>query len=169
MEEKQEDSIIKVFEACARRYGCKVFILDNLMSALTSADEENKAQAKFTARLKAFASKYKVHVIMVAHPRKTKADATFTNDDIAGSSVITNLADNVINVERPNLRITKNRYFGRQDYIICCFDPCNRRIFQANTGDTTVYGWDHSGIALPDNPANTLSEFAIQTANKQPF
>lgn len=35
------------------------------MSALTSADEENKAQAKFTAQLKAFASKYKAHVILV--------------------------------------------------------------------------------------------------------
>lgn len=35
------------------------------MSALVSADEENKAQAKFTAQLKAFASKYKVHVILV--------------------------------------------------------------------------------------------------------
>lgn len=35
------------------------------MSALTSADEENKAQAKFMARIKAFASKYKVHVIVV--------------------------------------------------------------------------------------------------------
>ena len=105
MEEKQDDSIMRVFEACARRYGCKLFICDNLMSALTSADEENKAQAKFTARLKAFASKYKVHVILIAHPRKTKADAVFSNDDVAGSSVITNLADCVINVERPNLRV----------------------------------------------------------------
>lgn len=28
MDEKQEESILKVFEACARRYGCKLFILD---------------------------------------------------------------------------------------------------------------------------------------------
>ena len=169
MEEKQEDSILKVFEACARRYGCRLFILDNLMSALTSADEENKAQAKFMARIKAFASKYKVHVITIAHPRKEKADATFTNDSVAGSSVITNLSDNVINVERPNLRVTKNRYFGRQDYIVCTYDPCNRRIYQANTGDTIVYGWNHSGIELPENPANALPEFALQSGNKQPF
>lgn len=91
MDEKQEDSILKVFEACARRYGCTLFIMDNLMSALTSADEENKAQAKFMARLKAFASKYKVHVIVVAHPRKEKADSVFTNDSVSGSSVINSL------------------------------------------------------------------------------
>lgn len=169
MDEKQEESILKVFEACARRYGCKLFILDNLMSALTSADEENKAQAKFMARIKAFASKYKVHVIVVAHPRKEKADATFTNDSVAGSSVITNLADNVINVERPNLRITKNRYYGKQDLIVCNFDPCNRRIFQESTGDRIVYGWNHEGVELPENPASSLPEFAIQTSKKEPF
>jgi len=64
-DEKQTDSILKVFEACARRYGCKLYLVDNLMSALCSPDEENKAQARFTAQLKAFAGKYKAHVIMV--------------------------------------------------------------------------------------------------------
>lgn len=64
---------------------------------------------------------------------------------------------------------TKNRYFGRQDYIVCTYDPCNRRIYQANTGDTIVYGWNHSGIELPENPANALPEFALQSGNKQPF
>ena len=64
-DEKQTESILKVFEACARRYGCKLFLVDNLMSALCSPDEENKAQARFTAQLKAFAGKYKAHVIMV--------------------------------------------------------------------------------------------------------
>jgi len=87
-EEKQTDCILKAFEACARRYGCKLFIVDNLMSALVSADEENKAQAKFTAQLKAFATKYKAHVICVAHPRKTAVGTTFSSDDVSGSSAI---------------------------------------------------------------------------------
>lgn len=82
----QQDAILKVFEVCAKKYGCKLFLVDNLMIALTSADEENKAQAKFAAALKAFAVKYKVHVILVAHPRKTKAGETFNNDDVSGSS-----------------------------------------------------------------------------------
>lgn len=87
-DEKQTDSILKVFEACARRYGTKTFVCDNIMSALVSADEENKAQAKFTAQLKAFANKYKAHVICIAHPRKTPANSTFSNDDVSGSSAI---------------------------------------------------------------------------------
>lgn len=159
----QNEAILKVFTICARRYGCKVFLADNLMSALTSADEETKAQAKFAAALKAFAVKYKVAVILVAHPRKTKAGETLTNDDVSGSSAITNLADNVIAVEKPNLRITKNREFGICEFIQCNYNPANRRIYQANVGDRTVYGWNHEGIDIPEEQACKLDEFQIQS------
>ena len=36
------------------------------MSALISPEEENRAQAKFTAQLKSFARKYRCHVLMVS-------------------------------------------------------------------------------------------------------
>lgn len=167
-DEKQTDSILKVFEACARRYGTKTFICDNLMSALVSADEENKAQAKFTAQLKAFANKYKAHVIVIAHPRKTAAGATFTSDDVSGSSAITNLADIVLNVEKSpkGIRVTKNRDFGITGFIPTCYDPANRRIFQLNTGDRVVYGWDHNGIEVPENAAESLEEFKIDDGDQ---
>lgn len=87
-ESNQTESVLKVFELCAKRYGCSLFLVDNLMSILCSPDEENKAQAKFTAQLKAFANKYKARVILVAHPRKSKPGENFTNDDISGSSAI---------------------------------------------------------------------------------
>ena len=45
------------------------------MIALTSSDEENKAQAKFTAALKAFATKYKVAVILVNTPASLRSNA----------------------------------------------------------------------------------------------
>ena len=171
-DDKQTDSILKVFEACARRYGTRLFVCDNLMSALVSADEENKAQAKFTAQLKAFANKYKAHVIVVAHPRKTAIGSTFNNDDVSGSSAITNLADIVLNVEKSpkGIRVTKNRDFGITGFINTCYDPANRRIFQLNSGDKTVYGWDHDGLELPENPADKLEEFAIDDGSQQaPF
>jgi len=140
------------------------------MSALCSPDEENKAQARFTAQLKAFAGKYKAHVIMVAHPRKEKADSVFTNDSISGSSAISNLADNVINVEKTptkGIRVTKNRDFGITGFINTCYDPANRRLFQLGLRNQTVYGWDHEGIELPENPAETLEEFAIDDGTQQ--
>jgi len=167
-DDKQTDSILKVFEACARRYGTRLFVCDNLMSALVSADEENKAQAKFTAQLKAFANKYKAHVIVVAHPRKTAVGTTFSNDDVSGSSAITNLADVVLNVEKSpkGIRVTKNRDFGMTGFIATCYDPANRRISQFSIGDKTVYGWDHSGINKPENPAATLEEFKIDDGSE---
>lgn len=163
-EESTQDAIIKMFTVCARRNACKIFLADNLMCAMAGEEDELKAQANFSAKLKAFAVKYKVHVILVAHPRKQKADAVFTSDDIAGSNVIGNLADNIINVEKPNLRITKNRDFGELAYIECSFDPATRRIFQTSFGDRTSYGWDHEGIQIPEFQAAALPEFAIKDA-----
>lgn len=161
-ESDQQTAVLKCFEMAARRYGCKLFLIDNLMSLLTTGDEENRAQAKFMATVKAFAAKYKVHVLCVCHPRKEKEGSTFTNDTVSGSSVLTNLADNVWSIERPNIRVTKNRSYGATGYIMCDFDPTNRRIFQASLGDRTVYGWDHTGIKEPENPAVALEEFQLQ-------
>ena len=104
-EEDPSVSVIKLFEICARRYGCKLFLIDNLMSILTTGDDENRAQAKFMARVKAFATKYRVHVLCVCHPRKEKEGAVFSNDSVSGSSVLTNLADNVFSIEKPNIRV----------------------------------------------------------------
>lgn len=161
----QEEAIIRTFTICARRYGCKMFLVDNLMTILSesSSTDENRIQGKFVAALKAFAVKYKVCVLLVCHPRKTKAGEKFTSEDVAGSANITNLADTVINIEKPNLRITKNREFGTCTYILCSYDPANRRIFQTNVGDRTVYGWNHEGLSVPDIQACTLSEFRIQS------
>lgn len=70
----QTESVMKVFELCAKRFGCDLFLVDNLMSILCSPDEENKAQARFTAQLKAFANKYKARVIMVNIPATLHGD-----------------------------------------------------------------------------------------------
>lgn len=65
LEDNQADAVIKAFEVCARRYGCKIFLTDNLMCLTVSPEEENRAQQKIAARLKVFANKYKAHVILV--------------------------------------------------------------------------------------------------------
>jgi len=70
-------------------------------------------------------------------------------------------------VEKPNLRITNNREFGLCEYIACSYDPANRRIFQSNIGDRTVYGWNHEGIVIPEVQACTLPEFQIQCGSPE--
>ena len=71
-EENQAKSILKVFTMAARRYGCKLYLVDNMMTSLSDADEEMRAQAVFVNALKKFAVRYSVHVLIVAHPRKTR-------------------------------------------------------------------------------------------------
>ena len=154
MRDKSEtDAVLETFAVCARRYGCKLFVIDNLMSILRSPDEENKAQARFTADVKAFAIKYHVAVVMVCHPRKEKAESRFSNDSVSGSSAITNLADLVMNIEKPNIRVTKNRHRGKLGTVICSYDPINRRIYESASGDRLVYSWDHSGLEPPEDAA----------------
>ena len=156
------DSVIKRFSMCARRYGCKIFLVDNLMCLTGGVEEEFRMQTKITSALKQFAMKYNAHVILVAHPRKSKPDQAFNSEDVAGSANITNLADIVMSIEKPNIRVTKNREFGDTPFIECGFDPANRRIFQANIGDRIMYGWNHEGISVPANQACNLDEFAIK-------
>ncbi len=167
IEGEQTENILKIFSISAKRYGCTLFLCDNLMSALCSPDEENKAQARFVAKLKAFAVRYSVHVIIVAHTRKEKAGVVMTNDSVSGSSAITNLADIVLNIEKPDVRILKNREFGETPYIKCRYNPVNRRIFQENIGDRTVYSWDHTGIKEPTIQAMKLPQFQIKPREEE--
>ena len=104
-EESETDAMLRVFEACARRNGCSLFVADNLMCLTISPDEENRAQQKVAAKLKAFAKKYNVHVILIAHPRKRNPGTKFTNDDISGASAIGNLADTIMSIEKPNIQV----------------------------------------------------------------
>jgi hypothetical protein len=146
-----------------------LFLVDNLLSLLPQGDDEVKMQARVIKKIKAFAKKFKAHVIVAAHPRKEQQNSTFTADSVSGSSAITDLADSVFALERPNIRVVKNRTYGTTGYVLCEYDPVNRRIYQKGLGDRIVYGWDHTGIEIPEDQARTLPEFQPSTNEQQPF
>jgi len=164
-----EDILLKKFKACAKRCHCKMFLVDNLMALTAGREDEYAAQTRIVLMLKQFAVKYNVVVLLVCHPRKIKNDQIATNDDVAGSANITNAADTVLNIEKPNIRVMKNRAFGECGLVYCDYDPTNRRIYQSNIGDNTVYGWDHTGILEPQYPAANLKQFAIIHNTDQPI
>ena len=169
-EANQSESILKVFTMVARRFGCKLFLVDNMMTSLSDADEETKAQGRFANALKKFANRYQVHVLLVAHPRKTKAGEYVKQDDIGGSSATIRLADSAIVVERPNLRIIKNRDGGIQRLIECCYCPDSRRIYQADKGDLNRFNWDKEGLTPASPRADSLREYGIRMAEaNEPF
>lgn len=151
-----ENSILSVFEYAARRYGCAVFLVDNLMSARfsTSADRDYyRAQSNFVGRLVEFAKKYEVHVHLVAHPRKT--EKIIDADEVGGSGDITNRADNVFSLDRLDeqkaaekgcdavLKILKNRSFGETAQIGLYFDDRCRRYSKPGT-KPQKYGWEYT-------------------------
>ena len=150
----QEEDILRVFEYAARKYNCKVFVIDNLMvTALDQGTEKDfyRAQGAFIGRLNDFAKRYECHVHIVAHPRKTTGRVQ--KYDIAGSGEITNRADNVLAMVRQQgdtardarIEVFKNRILGKQDVSIGLkFDPRCKRFYPANQPDLREkkYSWE---------------------------
>lgn len=167
--ETEDKAILRLFKVAARQHGCKLFVLDNIMMALAESDDELRDQKKFVNSLKKFARKFGVHVMVVAHPRKTKAGEHLSGEDVGGNSAINNLADATIVMERPNIRIVKNRITGFQGVVECVYCPDSRRIYQADAGDLNVFSWNKEGVTPPKQTADTLVEFQPQFPLAEPF
>ena len=138
-------SIIAKMEIMAKRYGVKVFCIDNLMVTENDEKEELRNQTEIVKMLKSFAKKYNCIVHLVAHPRKAYAGQTgLDKTDISGSANITNLADYVMIVQRIKdeedstkdkhtiLSIDKDRYMGARLGIELLFDKDRRRFYCKN-------------------------------------
>ena len=135
-------AIISKMEIMAKRYGVKVFCIDNLMVTENDEKEELRNQTEIVKMLKSFAKKYNAIVHLVAHPRKAQNGQNgLDKSDISGSANITNLADYVMLVQRikdeenPTVdkhtvfSIDKDRYMGTRLEIALTFNKDRRRFF----------------------------------------
>lgn len=97
----KDTSILDAFAYSARRYGVDLFILDNL-AKLGIAEDNYAGQAEFVNRLTEFARTYNVHVILVAHVKKSDRGENAPPDkgDVKGSGGITDLVDTVFTIWR---------------------------------------------------------------------
>lgn len=148
------------FEYAARRYGCRHFIVDSLMTITLGGDEkaELTEQKNFVKHLKSFSKKFQAHIHLVAHPRKTQTDDDEPGKvDISGSANISNLADNVIILFRYSagrkekmsvksrsmpdmaLIVKKNREYGTEGYVNMSFDPRTKK-FADIVKEQTIFG-----------------------------
>lgn len=165
-ENKDEfESLTETIEKVIKQYGTRLICIDNLMTAMDKVDEQNNlylAQSNFVGDLKRIAMKYQVVIILVAHPRKSNGD--FSNDDVSGSSDITNKVDIVMVYQRAPegeesdslLQITKNRLFGflkvgKQNAIRLNYSNKTKRIFSPNDKTVKVYGWDKTTKQVVEN------------------
>lgn len=152
------ESITKTVVKVIKQYGVSLVCIDNLMTAMdviTQHDNLYLAQSNFVGELKKIAVRYNVVIVLVAHPRKTNGD--FTNDDVSGSSDITNKVDVVMSYKRAaeeetdhesELSITKNRLFGKyasgKNAIKLHYSEKTKRVFSMNA-KPRHYGWELAG------------------------
>lgn len=151
--------------------GVKMFILDNLFSLdidIFDGDKNNK-QKELILNICRFAKNKKVHLILVAHPRKVTT--LLRKTDISGSSDLTNAVDNVFIVHRVNddfikvgtdfwgkkkidtlvgygncVEVAKNRMYGVVDSICGMYYEKESRRFKNSDDEYIHYGWEGEPI-----------------------
>ena len=152
------------------KLGVNLFILDNLFSMdidIFDGDKNNK-QKELILQICQLAKKNKVHIILVAHPRK--ASGFLRKSDISGTADLTNAVDNVFICHRVNndfiktgsdflgaakiqeyssfgncVEVCKNRMFGVVDYLVGMYYEIESRRFKNSINENIIYGWQ-------DNP-----------------
>ena len=153
---EDREGLIPTIEKAIRQYGCSIVFIDNLMTAISDdiTSDIYRQQTEFVKKLANIAKQMNVIIFLIAHPRKTNG-YSFENDDVAGSSNITNLADVVMRYARPKgedededtqdrlLQITKNRLTGRTDRhgIRLFFDERSKRIGEMHDWNWRL-GWE---------------------------
>ncbi|MCM8710514.1 toprim domain-containing protein [Clostridium sp. SYSU_GA19001] len=150
----ENTSILDMCKYSAKKYDCKIFVIDNLMTADFEgyADDFYRAQGKFVGELVSFVKSFNVHVHLVAHPKKQKGE--LEKEDISGTAEISNRVDNVIAVERNKsdddsydckLRVLKNRNKGSLGEVKLIFSTEDKRFYELNEDGTCnrkIYSWN---------------------------
>lgn len=164
------DSVLDKAISVTRKYGAKVWIIDNLSVLDIGANDNNlyEKQKDLMTKLIGLADLYGVLIVLVAHPRKLQNGMEVSNDDVAGSASLTNLAQYVISVKRfserekrgekdgkgnykpgkepieedVSINVLKNRYVGFQREIRTNFDFRSRRFFITAKDLNKRYAWD---------------------------
>lgn len=175
-DETTDEGFLVTIEKAITQYSCRVLIIDNLMTALDDdlRSDIYRQQTAFVRKLAAIVRTYNVIILLIVHPRKAGITEGFKNDDVAGSSNITNLADVVIRYAELSehekeqmvytppdriLQVTKNRlngsrHIGSRDYLGLFFQDSSKRISEDQYFGWTM-GWeqfDEDGfLSIPED------------------
>lgn len=178
---KTREKLTTVIERVITKYGVRVILIDNLMTAIAlegiSGADKYERQSILARELADIAKSNNVLILLVAHKRKNSAndDDFNNNDDIAGSSDLANYASFILGYGRHKdiadserlLTLTKNRESGKCNYSgwIMSFDERSKRIYGKNDDANYDYGWDRVGNANGDGsafvPLDDISPFEI--------
>ena len=148
------------------KLGVNLFILDNLFSMdidIFDGDKNNK-QKELILQICQLARAHRIHIILVAHPRKSIGFLRKT--DISGTADLTNAVDNVFICHRVNndflktgseflgsakvqeynafgncIEVCKNRMFGIVDFLVGMYYEIESRRFKNDINENIRYGW----------------------------
>jgi KaiC/GvpD/RAD55 family RecA-like ATPase len=149
----EEVSIIEIITDMISRYLVEVILIDNLMTALdldaTHESDKFERQSKFVKKLNKIAMKYKVLIILVAHKRKNNFSKN-ANDEVSGSSDISNLASITLSYDKADnqednertLSLSKNRLFGKTGSWIMDYDEKSKRVYGVRDDKDREFGWN---------------------------
>lgn len=159
------ERLLAVFMYASKRYGTRHFVIDSLM--MTDVPEDGQgamtAQKEAVRKLCDFAKRNGCHVHLVAHPRKGVDESKGPGKlDVAGSSKITDGADNVFTVwsarkdeadldadsEKPDARLElqKQRNGDTQHYSLALWFNRAAQQFCTYSRRQPVCYVDHTGI-----------------------
>lgn len=163
-EQIETEGIIKTLRMALAKYGIKVALIDNLMTAIDLSVKENtdtyESQGKFVNDLAQIAIEFDALIILVAHRKKNGGVIEGDNESIMGSSRIGNLCmvnlyygkdtrgSNPTAPDERKIRIGKNRITGEvtEDGITVKFEPTAKRIYlNTKEGNSQKYrpiGWN---------------------------
>jgi len=171
------DYILEKAIATTRKYGVKVWLLDNLMTLDIGSNGSDiyQRQKDFIVKLNSLALIYGVLIVLVTHPKKIGHGFELEADDVSGASEITNLAQYLVSVKRfskkdkageadgkggykkgkdpidedVEVSILKNRYTGDEDVKRLYFDYPSYRFYSSLEELYKRYKWNEDESPLP--------------------
>lgn len=166
--ENEDIEVIKYAEEAVSKYGCNFIVIDNLMTALDTGNNDiYRMQSVFAKKCAALAKKTESIIVLISHPRKGGGDQ-FDNDFVSGSADITNAANYVFcyqrykncSPEQRMLTVNKNRLTGKlrtnDNAIYLKYSADSKRIIQQDEDFEYVsYSWQneelHSFTEIKEN------------------
>ncbi len=170
------DELLAHLDKCVVEHKVDLILIDNLMALNINMLDRDKyqQQSAFVMRLERFAKRNNVHVLFVAHPRKS--DGFLRLDDVSGSSDLVNAVDTAFIMHRVNedfkrltqqtlkwrndnqlyqcnnvLEICKDRASGVQDEFIPLWFELSSKRMKNNEYEHKVYKWELQAMGNDDS------------------
>ena len=145
----EEDKLLLLMEDAYKRYNCRVFVIDNLMTLKFNHNKDGiyRAQSDFVDRVRLFVKTNNLIVNLVVHPNKS--------GELGGAGDIGNAATNIFLIEKIDektnpyntiVTVKKNRYYGKTEvYGEYYFNYKSKRVYEKSENERT-YGWNEKEV-----------------------